>query len=264
MHIEKDGQRIMTLGEWKQHAPPKGGDRQWKAGRSAYELASAWCGKGAPAMPRALKDMLDSRLETSRMAVDGVFPECQIPFDSRAGEPRNADLAFVGRRGEAKVAVTIEAKADEPYGATIAKTACDAFERRIVNPRSQGVERIVDLITSLLPPWEKGCPHVEGLYYQLLTATAGSIAYARIHGAAIAVMIIHEFRTEKTDDALHGRNEEAYSAFLHRIRGSAPSQDELGSLLGPFLVPGTPLFDSPPALYIGKIVTDLRGKRAPE
>jgi len=72
-----------------------------------------------------------------------VTPEHQIRFDEHGGEPRNADLGFAGRTANAIVAVTIEAKADEPFGATVTQTLAGALERRIEHGASRGVEQAV-------------------------------------------------------------------------------------------------------------------------
>ncbi len=85
-------------------------------------------------MTEALRQLLDSREETRGMAIDTVLPEHRMLFDSHGGEPRNADLAFVGETPTGKVAVTIEAKADEPFGATVSETLAAALERGIETP----------------------------------------------------------------------------------------------------------------------------------
>jgi hypothetical protein len=182
MRIEKNGQPITSVAEWRRLAPPKSADH-WCEGRSAFELAHAWCGGALPVMPAALRTLLDSRNETRDLSVECVFPEHRIPFDGHGGEPRNADLAFVGHTSTAKIAVTVEAKADEPFGATVAETIADALERGLENPRSQGVARVVDIVRALVPPRGKGHPHVGALRYQLLTATAGTGVRARARGS---------------------------------------------------------------------------------
>src|SRR5690606_10274883 len=68
-----------------------------------------------------------------------VFPERRIAFDSHAGEPRNADLAFVGVGPAGRVAVTIEAKADEPFGDTVAATLSSALERAVARARGMSL-----------------------------------------------------------------------------------------------------------------------------
>jgi len=253
----KDGQTISSIHDWKRLAPPKR-KYQWAEGHSAFELARAWCITGTPDMPDGLRALFDSREDTRGLLVDVVTPEYQIAFDSRGGEPRNADLAFVGRTATATVAVTIEAKADEPFGATVTQTMVDALEQLIRHPGSQGVERVADLVRSLLPPHVKGQPKAGALRYQLLTAVAGSLAYARQTGASIAVMVIHEFLTDKTRDSKHAKNEQDYRAFVNRLTGVLSDAHEPTPRLGFFTVPGAPLFAGGSRLLIGKLLTDCR------
>jgi hypothetical protein len=103
--------------------------------------------------------------------------EHRIAFDDLGGEPRNADLAFIGHRDSTKIAVTIEAKADEPFGDTVADTWGAALERRIQNPASQGVRRVEMLASALIRPRSRDAPKVAQLRYQLLTAAARHVAW---------------------------------------------------------------------------------------
>jgi hypothetical protein len=260
MRIENHGHEIRSIDDWFKYAPPKSGKRQWIEGRSAFELAQAWCAPDGCilSMPAEMRVLLDSRPETAGMVGDRAYPEHRIRFDEHGGEPRNADLAFVGTANGAGVAVTVEAKADEPFGATIADTAAAALERCITNPRSRGVERITDLVTSLLPPWKKGLPHVGGLHYQLLTAVAGTLAYAIDNAAQYAVLVVHEFVTAKTKDERHAFNAKAYCDFLHRLQGERLLDEEADGLAGPFKIPGAPNFSEAPPLLIGKVSTNCR------
>jgi hypothetical protein len=104
-------------------------------------------------------------------------------------------------------------------------------------------------------------PKAEVLRYQLMTAVAGSLAYAIAEGVNTAVLVIHQFRTSKTDDARHHVNASDLDKFLCRLGGAPIKSDVLAETLefaGPFNVPGRPLFDNPPPLLIGKIVTNRR------
>jgi hypothetical protein len=83
MRIEKDGKPIRTVQDWREQAPPKS-KHQWVEGRSAYELAHAWCGLGKPAMPEALRLLLDSREETRGFVPELAFPEHRIPLNCSA------------------------------------------------------------------------------------------------------------------------------------------------------------------------------------
>lgn len=260
IRIERAGHTIQTVDDWRTHAGPKS-PNQWKPERSAYELARVWCEPGGPHVPDQLRQLLDSRPETRGATFDVALPEHRIRFDKHGGEPRNADMALVGRTSTGNIAITIEAKADEPFGATVAETLSDALERLIENPRSRGVRRIEDLARALFGPRPKGCLGIGTLRYQLLTALAGTLAYASTEAADIAVLVIHEFKTTKTNNAHHSANARDLEAFLLRLEGAyAPADLRHSSheFIGPFRVPGTPLFANPPSLLIGKLVTDRR------
>ena len=136
-----------------------------------------------------------------------------------------------------------EAKADELFGSTIAKTLADAVERKLANPHSRGIQRVEELIQSLFSPRQKGYPHVAGLRYQLLTAAGGTLAYATKENASIAVLILHEFVTEETNDENLTRNDSDYLNFLHRLGEAQTSASDTAVLRGPFSFPSGPLFD---------------------
>ncbi len=258
MDIVRNGSSIGCIEDWARYAPPKA-KYQWVEGRSAYELARAWCGSGTPAMPPELKALFDSCPETQNLSVASVTPEQQIAFDAHGGEPRNADLAFIGTTLKGKVAVTVEAKADEPFGKTVGEVMSDALERLVRNPRSRGVARVQDLARALFRAHVQGLPKVGDLRYQLLTAVAGTIAYAQQHGARLAVLVIHEFVTPKTRDDRHARNCKDYQDFLARLNGQSSAQSAGVGMVGPFRIPGEPLFEEIPSLLVGKVVVTVQG-----
>jgi hypothetical protein len=258
MRLTKNNQPINCVDDWQRLAPPKR-EHQWVPGRSAFELARAWCGSGGPAVPREITALLNSNPATANLRIDGAFPEHRIPFDEHGGEPRNADLAFVGQSNGRKVAVTIEAKADETFGDTVQDVVDAALERLIANPESRGLQRVADLARSLFTSRMDAQPPVSRLRYQLLTAAAGSLAFARTEGASVAVLLVHEFITDLTRDALHQRNAEDLQRFLERLGGTVANAAEGTALSGPFSVPARPLFDIAVPLYVGKISSLLRG-----
>ncbi len=96
------------------------------------------------------------------------------------------------------------------------------------------------------------------LRYQLLTGVAGAIAFASEVGANRAAFLVHEFITDRTDDEKHRTNTQDLDNFVLRLsRGLIPSVPS-GVLLGPFRIPGLPLFRSAPPLFLGKAVRNLR------
>jgi hypothetical protein len=261
MRLHKDGAPIVSVDDWKRLAPPKA-EYQWVPGRSAHELANAWCRGASPTVPTELVRLFESNPAMRGLVVDEAIPEHRIRFDGHGGEPRNADLVLVGHTSSSKVAVTIEAKADEPFGTTVRDALADALERSIENPRSQGVQRVNYLVRALLPPRRKGLPHVGDLRYQLLTAAAGTLAYAAKESASLAVLIVHEFMTDKTRDKRHIENGEDFRRFLHRLGGEEVLSGVSDALLGPFAVPSSSPFHGATFL-IGKIVSNCRSRESP-
>ena len=256
MRIESGDHVITTLDEWERWAPPKAREH-WKAERSAYELARAWCGAGSPAVPEVVKEILDSRPETRGLAVEIAYPERRIPFDSLKGEPCNGDLAFVGNAGAGRVAVLVEAKADEPFGDTVGVKLLAGLEAVAANPTSGAIKRIDSLVAALFHERRPGAPRIDALRYQLLTATAGAIAFAESQQADTAVLLIHEFKTEATADAKHAQNAADLEAFLFRLCGEAVGAQS-NRVIGPIVVPGKPLFTGERKIFIGKITTNRR------
>ncbi len=249
---------IRTVAEWGVLAGPKA-SYQWKEGRSAWELANAWCGNGV-APPRSVLELLDSRDETRGFECEIAWPEHEIKFDTFGG-PRNADLALLGSSSSHRIAITIEAKADEPFGKTVQDTFRAALVRAVQSPGSGGVRRIEELARALFEPSTDGDPEVASLRYQLLTATVGTLAFADQHGADVAVLLIHEFITEETADRRHEQNASDYRLFLKRL-GVSHIPD--GShLLGPIAIPGGNLFPGGRKFFVGTVSTNRRKYAAP-
>jgi hypothetical protein len=46
----------------------------------------------------------------------------KLPFDGFAGEPRNTDALVVAQDGFGSYVIAVEAKADEPFSATVAES----------------------------------------------------------------------------------------------------------------------------------------------
>ena len=94
--LSSGGQQICCVEDWFRLAPPKMGSKHWKDGRSAKELAKAFCAPGVPAVPTELLDLLASSDQLGAVQFTQAWPEHKIRLDSFFGETRNADLAAVG------------------------------------------------------------------------------------------------------------------------------------------------------------------------
>lgn len=261
MILERDGQQITSVEEWGRLAAPKR-PIHWKPGRSAYELANAWCRCG-PSPPDEVVALFDSHKVTRGATITSATPELRIDFDRAGGEPRNADLGIVAKAAAGILAITVEAKADEPFGDPVSTVLADAVDR-VLEGRSRGVQRVTELAESLLPPRREERakrPALKKLRYQLLTAAGGTVAFANQLGAKHAVFLIHEFVTDLTVDRKHQRNAADLNLFIRRLTGGQVLELHAGELIGPLSIPGRPLFPHPPHFYVGKVLTDRRMSR---
>jgi hypothetical protein len=257
MRLCKGCSDIRSVEDWFRLAPPKKGALQWKDGRSAKELAKAWCGgKNHPSPPEEFLKLFTLLVTENQLASAVGWPEHQVPIDDLPGEPPNIDLAIVSDGLLGRTAICVEAKADEPFG-EYALAKHDAAAKRIEHGDKTGaLQRLLDLEKNLLPESIAGLPGRAEIRYQLLTGTAAALAFAKSHQAPIAVFVVHEFSfSGHVDEEKLKQNKIDLDCFLMRLtRGSTTSLQE-GVLFGP-LSPLVLKSDwSEVSLYIGKVVT---------
>jgi hypothetical protein len=269
IRFAKGTEEIRNLADWSMLAPPKSATH-WKPGRSAMESARAWCRSDGTSVPREVRDLLESNPQTRGVKLSAGEPEKGIVFDSAGGEPRNADVALLGTDSDGKtIAITIEAKADEPFGPTFQQAISAAIERMVCGRPSNGVSRAEALACAILPPRKAGktvpqderTPLLGPLRYQLFTAIAGTLAFAHQSNAKLAVFIVHEFVTDSTRDENHQANTSDLDAFVSRLSDGAIRKLRSGEIVGPFPVLDNSYWPSRPALYIGKATKNIRDTR---
>ena len=257
MTLFKNGCVIQTLDEWRDLAGPKS-LTHWKPGRSAMEVARAWLGVASPALPVEVAAVLSSNPAFGGIVSWNAEPEVRLPFDQYRGEPRNTDLLVQARDDYGDFLLAVEAKGDEPFGETVAQALAAAAERKRVNPRSRGIERIEQLIAALCGSEDTSRISLNQLRYQLLTATAGAIAEAVRNQRQRTVLLIQEFHTDQTSDAKHLANERDLNTFINQLSRGAISQIESGTIHGPFKIAEGPLFGKAPPFFIGKATRNIR------
>lgn len=225
----------------------------------ARSSVRAWCADGdGPFIPPELLALLSSRSETRNVTITSATPEHRVPFDDLLGGPRNADVVAVGDDANGRLAINIEAKADEPFDRYVHDILLSAARRIAADERTNSVKRIQNLAQSTLPLRVNEASTLGEVRYQLLTGVAGAIAFAAEVGANRAAVLVHEFITDRTDDEKHRTNAQDLDNFVLRLsRGSVVSVPS-GVLLGPFRTPGPPLFRSALPLFLGKAVRNLR------
>lgn len=221
------------------------------------EVARAWLDVTSPSFPPEVTAALATENAFGQVTSWIAEPEARVRFDQLAGEPRNSDLVVWATDCFGAFVMSVEAKADESFGETVNAAAAAAEKRRIGNPRSRGTERLTELCRALLGATLSEEPSLGTLRYQLLTATAGAIAAAMHVRADRAILLLHEFRSAHTKRFKHEANAAALNSFIERITKGATSRLAPGRLYEIPIVPGTPLFGTPPSLFIAKVVRSL-------
>ncbi len=252
---------IKTIEDWERFGGPLSGD-QWVDGRSAKELAKAWMSDRGPRVPQDFRALLESHEVTRDLKIEDVFPEARLTFDECGGNVRNSDLAFAGLNPGGTVAVTVESKADEPFGnCSISEEIELAKQLLISKPKSKKLIRIDGLLKGLFGQSTVSVSEEIGeLRYQLLTALAGTLAFAKKSEAHVAVMVIHVFRTDLTTKKKIESNNEDYCRFLNVLGNICGTQTSGTSFHGPFRVEGSDRYTDPPPFYITKLTTELRSR----
>lgn len=184
-------------------------------------------------------------------------PESLVSFDGYGG-PANIDVLAWARDAGGRFVLAIEAKADESFGPLVGRALTDALERKMASPSSNGLARIEELACCLLGAAQTGLPRLDRLRYQLLTASAAALSYAKVVGANRAVVMVHEFRTSRTKQENLDRNGRELVLFLKRLGVGDAERVLRGEMVGPIAVPGGGRFKNPPPLYIGKATRTIR------
>jgi len=255
MSIKKNHQHIVSLLDWENFAGPKS-KGHWDDDRSAKEVARAWLASDGK-LPTEVAAALLAHPRFGAVREWQAEPEAKLRFDDFPGEPRNSDLAVHVSDNAGGYLLAIEAKADEPYGDTVAQTIAAVKSRQAKGMRSNGLQRLEQLEEALFDASLVGSPTVLGLRYQLLTASAGALCEAERRGYSRAVLLIQEFITRKTRDDNHARNEQDLVNFLNALKAGAATQLTSEKLYGPFAVPGGQLLSRQPEFYIGKVTRNL-------
>src|SRR5262249_54510127 len=153
-----------SLEDWERFAGPKSA-HQWVDGRSAKEAARAWLAGGEDGLPDEVSSLLRTHPRFGRVRSWSAEPEAKLRFDSFSGEPRNSDLVVYAEDEFGPYLLAIEAKADEPYGDTVAKTLTAAQRRLTENPRSNGVARVEQLMQRFFQTTGAASPALLNLRY---------------------------------------------------------------------------------------------------
>ena len=173
---------ITDIESWFKISPPMGGEKQWKDGRSAKELAR-YMTAAYPYVPKEIEDTLCCFVHKNaefEWAAEYVT-EFQ-PFGLGRGEGRNHD-AFMFN---SDIVVGIEGKADESLGSQFIG---DALENASDN-KKQRINGMIQMIFGDVPENHKD------IRYQLVTASAATLLEATKKNVNKAMLIVIVFKKD--------------------------------------------------------------------
>jgi hypothetical protein len=244
--------RIRSVDDWRTLAAPAGGERQWRAGRSALEGAHAWFRR--PTVPAELQRMFAAHIKTRGLRVASVFPEHKTHFRDGSFGPRNHDLLLFGTAGGRRTLVGVEVKADEGLDLQLAKRIDRSLSDRSRGKATRFPERADRFSQSLFGFPARGAtggvdPRVAAIPYQLLSGVAGTLVEAARHDADQAVFVVHVLDSGSLDKEKLAANEDGLRAFCKLLDLRAPKQSDEW-LIGPANYPGSDELPQLP-LFIG-------------
>jgi hypothetical protein len=161
-----------------------GPEKQWRDGFSAKELAKRW--EEAGGIPGEVAKLFHESGVPAFASIDllAAFPEWQTALEGR-GKASHSDILVIARTGGGLITITVEGKASEPFGDTVADwlhKATRGKEQNRLN-RLAFLRRTIGLTD--VP--------VDSIRYQLLHRAAAAVLEARAFHARYAAMIVHSF-----------------------------------------------------------------------
>ena len=205
------GNPLSSIADWAKLYDSPRSSHQWKQYRSAYSVAEFILNQsGAERLKARVVEAIGEPIE-----FEHAVPEYEVRFD-RFGRGRMHDLAIFGKTSSGKsLFIGIEAKVDEPFGATVRDAYLTAKAKELRGEPTNAPERIENLIKLHFAKPDLSAFDVR---YQLLYATAGTIAT----GADVSVLFVVVFKTPLYTETLSVQNYRDYLDFLVRV-GAKPT-----------------------------------------
>lgn len=160
-------------------------DNQWRTGYSAKTLAYCWeDAQLSDSFPRCVQKALDRSGcdEVRDLDILFAFPEhrVQLPGGER---PSQTDLFVLAANKTGRIAIAVEGKVHEPFGALVKDWQADS---------SPGKDARLEFLCTQL---ETTPAAVQEARYQLLHRTVSAIIEAERFGAETAMLLVHAFGT---------------------------------------------------------------------
>ncbi|MBO7122656.1 MAG: hypothetical protein J6V90_05185 [Treponema sp.] len=168
--------------EWKQVFPPAGGDKQWRDGYSAKELAKIVTGYYDDI---DFEQELRIKLNRPKLEIieNKIFPERLSKFDNDWHGPRHHDLACCAIDDGTPVALCFEAKVYESLDLKLEKYR-DSIGK---------IDRCNKLCYNFFGKKYDGNENeYKNIYYQILSSVAGTVAFACENNIQDAFFILYQ------------------------------------------------------------------------
>ncbi|MCK5326867.1 MAG: hypothetical protein KAJ57_12685 [Woeseiaceae bacterium] len=220
MRIEDaNGNEILTLEEWEKLYDTPQQSHQWVQHRSAYSVAEFMLNHdGASHIQARVSDAFGQSLMLER-----AIPEYEQRFD-KYGRGRVHDLGIFGTSSDGRsVFVGVEAKVDEPFGATVHDSYLQAKANQITGKSTNAPERIEKLLALHFAEPDTSMFDIR---YQLLYATAGTLAAE----ADISVLYVVVFKTPLYDESIGANNYRDYIHFVNKVGGKPVALGDKGAV----------------------------------
>ena len=199
--------KITNEDDWFKVAPPKGGEKQWKNGRSARLIAQYTTNQTSDFKQLIEKILHECGLEKQNFNCE---PEASASLGTGfgGGGSRNHDLLMIGK----DCVIGVEAKVSESFDKEIQEVKSESESRK------HRVEKLIEFLVR-----EKSDDKINKLGYQLFTATRGTICSAEKSGVLNAVFLVIVFtgainkEKEPDYDVRCNKNNKDFKAFLECI-----------------------------------------------
>jgi hypothetical protein len=235
---------VTTLDEWREHCAPVNPHIQWKDKRSAKEMARFWLNVNNQETFRKYLNLLNPNIQ-----FETAYPEHPSKFDDYA-RPRINDLCIYAKGNKKQYFISIEGKADEPYGTNY---FLQEFQNSIIekqkNINSKKLNRAIELFNRL-----GNNDMLFTVRYQLLYWLAGSIDEAKRKNISDVVLISQEFHSDKTTEekcTLNARDLNNFVSFVSESEITEINHGDLSNAINNHFTKGI-------NLYFGKYIILLK------
>lgn len=200
---------IDSLETWKQFAPPQGGEKQWKDGRSAKELAR-YITKSLPDLPEKLADAIDSFAPGTDNLTWAAEYVTKFPSEEFGrGEGRHHDMVLFNE----DVFIGIEAKADEPFDKALEDWLGSGEGENAPANRHKRADAMCKRI------FGDTSEKFKTIRYQLLSAMTGVLLEAETRKVKKAALIVLTFKKPGSFKPEKARqNDTDFNEFVERLK----------------------------------------------